>query len=180
MLADLFFFFHVVAGRPNGIKSARPSVFHIMLQKKNMGMKRESLKGKGDDLLLYWFTYGKWMNGRSWFDAFVVESLFYVDCVPQQDGEDHPTPSHYRREVLQDEKRGDEEPPSLVRYLHVSQAELRKPHTHTAINRLASVLPVICDLDPCSWAESLQRPAQPIRRLAPLLPAMIFFTAQQR
>lgn len=70
------FFFHVVAGRPNGIKSARPSVFHIMLQKKNMGMKRESLKGKGDDLLLYWFTNGKWMNGRSWFDTFVVESLF--------------------------------------------------------------------------------------------------------
>lgn len=32
-LEDLFFFSYVDAGKPDRIKSARPGVFHIMLQK---------------------------------------------------------------------------------------------------------------------------------------------------
>lgn len=68
--------FYVVAGKPNRIKSARPSMFHVTLQKRMWVWSERLWRAEGDDLLLYWFTYGKWMNGNSWFDIFAVENLF--------------------------------------------------------------------------------------------------------
>lgn len=169
--------FHVVAWKPNKIKS-RPSVFRIPLQKGIWVWSKSLQKARGRicyciDSLMEDERMAAAGSIHLWQEAFF---FFYVPCVPQQHGNHHPTLSYYRREMQQDEKRAEEEAST---YLHVSQAELRKPHAHTT-NLLASVLAVKSNVDPRLWAELCQRSAQPIRPPAPLIPAMIFFAARQR
>lgn len=130
------FFSYFDARKPNKIKSARPRVFHIMLQRGMQIWGASPWRARGMiRCCLYSLKENEWMAAAGSIKA------FYIDCCHSGAARMATALLFHRWGMMQDEKWGDEETQSLVWYLHVSQAELWKPQAHTAINHLASVLP---------------------------------------
>lgn len=133
-------FSHAVTGNPNRIKSARPSMFHITLQKES-GYEARVFEGQGGcsaTVLIHLWKVNEWQQLVQYI---CCRKLFFTRTVcHSRMTRTVRKMSSSRQEMLQDEKQGDEEPPSLLRYLHESHVGLGKPHTHTAINHLAAVL----------------------------------------